>query len=105
MAVGIPAVWFAKLSALTLYTGVSTVGEFAAIPMATLKLAARIHTDVGAAAWREYKQTHLYNFLLTKIFFSTGMLLFYVLGSERRKKERQVAKRKGEGYEVREQVF
>ena len=76
MTVGIPAVWFPRLSALTFYTGVSKRGEFAANRTTTLQLAARIHTDVAAAAWREYKQTHLYNFPLTKIFFSAGMLLF-----------------------------
>jgi len=76
MVVGIPGVWFHRLSALTFYAGVNKRGEFAAIPMATLKLAARIHNDVAAAAWREYKKTHLYNFLMTDIFFRTGMLLF-----------------------------
>jgi Fe-S cluster biosynthesis and repair protein YggX len=49
-----------------------------------MKLAARIHTDVAAAAWREYKQTHLYNFLLTENFFHTGMLRFVYCDREKR---------------------
>jgi hypothetical protein len=42
-----------------------------------LELVAQIHIGVSTAAWRERKQTLLYNILLTKIFFSTGIFLFF----------------------------
>jgi hypothetical protein len=44
----------------------------------TSELVAEIHTCVAIAAWRERKQTRLYDILLTKILFATGVSLFFL---------------------------
>jgi hypothetical protein len=63
-------------------------GTLLPVCITTLELVAQIHTDVSTAAWREWKQTLLYHVLLTKIFFSTGMLLFMYCDRIRDKRER-----------------
>lgn len=58
-------------------TGSEVEGKFPpTLCITTLELVAQIHIGVATAAWRERKQTLLYNILLTKIFFSAGIFPF-----------------------------